>query len=249
MVYVIAAILFLLLLVLVLGLRRAEIPRQISNEGIENDAVVDAYNRINRWPQFRILRKIFIAELKKHQPEGIVADIGCGPGYLIVDLIRSFPNISIKGVDIAEEMLTKASENVRSLGVSQKISFHQGDIGQLPFEDASIDFIVSTLSLHHWSEPDQAIQELHRVLKQGGQILVFDVRRDSFKLMYWIIRFAQTVILPEALKQINEPTGSFLAAYTRREAEEILRTTLFKQWRVKPGIFWLSIWGKKGETE
>ena len=89
MLYVIGAIIFLLLLVLSLGLRRAKVPRQISNEGIENDAVVEANNRINRWPQFRVLRKIFIAELKKHQPEGIVADIGCGPGYLIVDLARS----------------------------------------------------------------------------------------------------------------------------------------------------------------
>jgi ubiquinone/menaquinone biosynthesis C-methylase UbiE len=249
MAYVIAAIVCLVLLALVLALRRAKVPRQVSNEGIEDGAVVEAYDRINRWPQFRILRKIFIAELKKHQPEGIVADVGCGPGYLIADLARSFPNISIKGVDIAEEMLRKASQNVVSLGVSQKISFHQGDIGHLPFEDGSIDFIVSTLSLHHWSMPDQAMNELHRVLKQGGQVLIFDLRRDSFKLMYWIIGFAQAVILPKALKHVNEPTGSFLAAYTKGEAEEILRTTLFKQWEVKPGLFWLFVWGKKGEIE
>lgn len=248
MLYVVVTIVFVLLLVLILGLRRAEVPRQISNEGIEDDAVVEAYNRINRWPQFKILRKIFIAELKKHQPTGILADIGCGPGYLITDLIPSFPNISIKGVDISEEMLAKANENIVSLGVNQKVSFHQGDIGHLPFEDGSIDFIVSTLSLHHWSEPEQAMNELNRVLKQGGQFLVFDLRRDSFRLMYWIIRFAQTVILPRALKRINEPTGSFLAAYTRKEAEEILRATSFKASTVKPGLFWFFIWGKKEEV-
>ena len=249
MVYTITAVLLLLLLVLIFGLRRARVSRQVSNEGIEDDAAVEAYNRINRWPQFRILRKIFIAELKKHQPEGILADIGCGPGYLITDLIPSFPNVSIKGVDISEEMLTKANENVVSLGVTNKVSFHKGDIGQLPFEDGSIDFIVSTLSLHHWSEPGQAVNELHRVLKQGGQFLVFDLRRDSFRLMYWIIHFAQTVILPKALKHINEPTGSFLAAYTIRETEGVLSTTLFKQWKVKPGLFWLFIWGRKGEID
>jgi hypothetical protein len=75
------------------------------------------------------------------------------------------------------------------------------------------------------------------------------VRRDSFKLMYWIIRFAQAVILPKALKHINEPTGSFLAAYTVVETEEILGATLFKQCEVKPGPFWLFVWGKKGEAD
>jgi ubiquinone/menaquinone biosynthesis C-methylase UbiE len=248
MLYVIVSIVFVLLLVLILGLRRAEVPRQVSNEGIEDDAVVEAYNRINRWPQFKILRKIFITELKKHQPTGILADIGCGPGYLITDLIPSFPNISIKGVDIAEEMLAKAEENVVSLGASHKVSFHQGDIGQLPFEDGSIDFLVSTLSLHHWADPEQAMNELNRVLKRGGQFLVFDLKRDSFKLIYCIMRFAQTAILPKALKHINEPTSSFLAAYTSKEAEEILRTTRFKYWKVKPGLFWFFIWGEKAEV-
>ncbi len=79
--------------------------------------------------------------------------------------------------------------------------------------------------------------------------MVFDVRRDSPKLMYWIIRFAQTVILPKALKHVNEPTGSFFAAYTKSEAEEILETTPFKVWEVKPGLFWLFIWGRKMENE
>ncbi len=133
----------------VIGCRRVSILRRASLEGIENNAVVEAYDRINRWPQLKILRKMFIAELKKHQPSGVLADIGCGPGYLIIDLTRSFPNISIKGVDVAEEMLAKARESIASLGAMQKISFHQGDIQQLPFEDGSINFVVSTLSLHH----------------------------------------------------------------------------------------------------
>jgi len=142
MVYVIAALVFLLLFVLILALRRAEVPRYVSQEGIENTDVVEAYNRINRWPQFKVLRKIFVAELEKYQPKGRLADIGCGPGYLLADLARYFPDISITGVDIAEEMLTKANENAVLLSVIRDISLRQGDIQQLPFEDSSIDFII-----------------------------------------------------------------------------------------------------------
>lgn len=128
MVYVIAALAIILLLVLILALRRAVFPRQASREGIENDEVVEAYDRINRWPQFKVLRKIFVSELKKYQTEGILVDIGCGPGYLIADLVRSFPHLSVTGLDIAEEMLTKANENIVSLGVTREINFRPGDI-------------------------------------------------------------------------------------------------------------------------
>lgn len=93
------------------------------------------------------------------------------------------------------------------------------------------------------------MEELYRVLKPGGQFLVFDVRRDSFSVVYWIIRFAQACILPKALKLINEPTGSFLAAYTQQEVERILKNTSFRQCKVKGGLFWLFIWGQKLATD
>jgi ubiquinone/menaquinone biosynthesis C-methylase UbiE len=230
---------------LINALRRVAIPRHAGLEGIDNDEVVEAYNRISRWPQFRLLRKIVIAELKRHKPEGLIVDVGCGPGYLIANLARSFPDLSIIGVDMAKEMLLKARNNLTSSGLNREASFRLGNIQDMPFESGSIDFVISTLSLHHWSEPTQAIEEIYRVLKPGGQFLVFDLRRDALHLVYWLMRFAQSFILPKALKQIDEPTGSFLAAYTLNEARHLIATASFKLWETKPGPFWLFIWGKK----
>ena len=249
MVYFIISFIIILLVVLILALQRVTVPRRVSREGIENKDVVEAYDRISRWPQFRVLRRIAIAELKRYRPEGVLADVGCGPGYLIANLVSSFPHLSIIGVDIADEMLTKAKENLALSGVNREINFRQGDIRELPFQAGSIDFVVSTLSLHHWSKPDKAIEEIYRVLKPGGQFLIFDVRRDAYRLVYWLVRFAQSFILPSALKQSNEPTGSFLAAYTQNEVKDILRITSFRQWETRPGPFWLFIWGQKEEKE
>lgn len=248
-IWVILPVAFVVFVVALLGYRRMTVPRRVSPEGIEDDEVVQAYDRISRWPQFRFLRGRILAELRRHHPEGVLADVGCGPGYLIVNVARSFPHLSIIGVDISAEMLQKAIKNLSLLGLAKKGSFRQGDIHKLPFGDNYLDFVVSTLSLHHWSQPKEAMGEMYRVLKPGGQLLIFDLRRDSRRLFYWLIRFAQTFIAPSAIKRINEPTGSFLASYTPAELETLLSTTSFVEWWIQPRLGWVFVWARKGKTE
>ena len=245
-IWLISAIAFLVLAVSVLGYRRVNVPHRLSpQEGIEDIEAVQAYDKISRWPQFRLLRMMIVSELKKHSPNGVLADVGCGPGYLVREIAKSYTRLSVIGGDISEEMVKKATDSVSRLSLGEKVSFRLGDIQELPFEDNSIDFVVSTLSLHHWSEPKRAMEEINRVLKPRGQLLIFDVRRDSRRLFYWLIRFAQTFILPDTMKRINEPTCSFLAGYTPTELEALMSGSPFDGWKVKPGIFWTFIWGSK----
>lgn len=223
-----------------------DVPRRVSpEESVEDTEVVQAYDRISKWPQFKLLRLLIINELKKYNPNGVLVDVGCGPGYLIANIAKSFPSLSIIGVDISGEMGQKATKNISRLGLDKKVSFRRGDIQELPFEDSSLDFLISTLSLHHWSEPKQAIKEINRVLKPKGQFLIFDLRRDSQRLLYWILRFAQTFVLPSPMKGINEPTNSFLASYSPIELDALMSVSNVDEWKVKPGLFWVFIWGRK----
>lgn len=245
-VWVVLAIVLLIVIVLVLGLRPLKVPRRVSEEGIEDDAIVQAYDQISRWPQFQALRWLIVQELKSHHPTGILVDAGCGPGYLIANIAKCLPHLTIIGVDISQEMVNRATRNLSSQGLAKKVSFRQGDIQALPFEVNSIDFLVSTLSLHHWSEPKQALQEIHRVLNPGGQFLLFDIRRDSKYLFYWLIRFAQRFVIPSVMRKANEPTSSLLAGYTPAELKTMLSATPFQQYNVKHGIGWSFAWGRKG---
>ncbi|MFC1974073.1 class I SAM-dependent methyltransferase [Chloroflexota bacterium] len=242
----ISGIAIILLVILILGCRRVNIIRHVSpDEGIEDVELIKAYDRISQRPPFRLLRKLIIMELKKHNPQGILADVGCGPGYLITDMRKTFKELSITGVDISDEILQQASKNIAALGYEEKTSFRRGDIHALPFEANSLDFIVSTLSLHHWSEPIKALHEIHRVLKPEGQFLLFDLRRDSPRLFYWLTRFVRMFIVPAIMRRINEPTSSVLANYTPIELDSILKMTPFKKWNIKRGVFYLFAFGEK----
>ena len=67
-IWIILASIFRTIIISILGYRRVTYPRQAAVGGLEDPAVVKAYDRINRWPQFRLLRYMIAGELKKHHP-------------------------------------------------------------------------------------------------------------------------------------------------------------------------------------
>jgi ubiquinone/menaquinone biosynthesis C-methylase UbiE len=246
---VVVAVSVLLLGFIVMGSLRTTLTRKTSFQGIEDPEVVNAYDRMSRMPQFALIRRMFVNELKRHDPEGLIVDVGCGPGYLMADIARKMPQAKITGVDISEEMLAAASKNLSLLGFGGRVEFRKGEAQRLPFGNSSIDNIVSTLSLHHWAQPAEAFQEIYRVLKPGGQLLLMDMRRDPRRFFYWLIIFA-TRIAPsfmgtKALRRINEPLGSILASYTPPELALMVSKIPFANASIKSGLGWFFLWGQK----
>jgi ubiquinone/menaquinone biosynthesis C-methylase UbiE len=159
-------------------------------------------------------------------------------------MVRAFNNLKFIGVDISPQMVEKAIGNITRKGLIERVSFQVGDVQGLPFQSNSLDFVVSTLSLHHWLQPKQGFDEVLRVLKPGGQFLVFDLKRNSSRLAYCVIRFAP-LVMPAVLGKNNEPTSSFLASYTPTEIEALMQDIGFTTWRVRAGLFWSFTRGQK----
>jgi SAM-dependent methyltransferase len=93
-----------------------------------------------------------------------VLDIGTGPGALAVEIALRCGSCSVIGVDLAPEML------------AERLDFQVADAAALSLPDASVDAAVSTLSLHHWRDVPAILRELHRVVRPGGRVLIYDLR-------------------------------------------------------------------------
>lgn len=106
----------------------------------------------------------------------IVVDVGTGPGALAVEIARRCPSASVIGVDLAPEMLATAEERAGEAGVADRIEFVTADAAALPLAEGSVEVVVSTLSLHHWRDVPAVLRELHRVVREGGRVLLYDVR-------------------------------------------------------------------------
>ena len=105
-----------------------------------------------------------------------VLDVGTGPGRVPLAIARVAPGLHVEGLDLSPEMVAAAGRNAAEAGLGDRVAFTAGDVANLPYEDASFDLIVSTMSQHHWRDPAAGLRELRRVLRPGGQVWIYDFR-------------------------------------------------------------------------
>ena len=106
-------------------------------------------------------------------PKGTMLDLGCGEGRHIFGLMEKFPDLKCIGLDPHIESLDKAFEGLKFLeSISNtKTNFLSGSAYSLPFSDDSFDLVVCSEVLEHLHDYKDAIKEINRVLKPGGQFL------------------------------------------------------------------------------
>jgi SAM-dependent methyltransferase len=107
-----------------------------------------------------------------------VLDLGCGPGFLSVDLGRRCGRLI--GVDIDPEMVRLANDRFRKAGLDATVIHASGD--DLPFQDQSFDVVVLRFVLQHVPDPAAVLAEAFRVLGPGGRLLVCDTDDGGFVL-------------------------------------------------------------------
>lgn len=114
-----------------------------------------------------------------------ILDVGCGRGAVLLLAARRLRSGLATGIDLWQAQdqsgnaLQATQDNVIAVGASRCVELHTGDMRQLPFADHSFDVIVSSLAIHN--VPDaagraRAVQEIARVLKPGGQVLLADFK-------------------------------------------------------------------------
>ena len=110
-------------------------------------------------------------------PDGAdVLEVAPGPGYLAIEMARS-GRIHVTGLDISRTFVEIASENARRAEVG--IDFRRGDAASMPFDAGSFDLIVCQAAFKNFAQPIGALDEMHRVLREGGTAVIQDMTRDA----------------------------------------------------------------------
>jgi malonyl-CoA O-methyltransferase len=109
---------------------------------------------------------------------GVIVDLGAGTGLATAPLKRRYRKAQVLAVDLAEGMLQAARRHSRFW---RPIRCVAGDATQLPFRDASVDVVFSSLMLQWCDELDAALAEIARVLKPGGLLLFSSFGPDTLR--------------------------------------------------------------------
>jgi arsenite methyltransferase len=113
--------------------------------------------------------------LGRLEPGERIADLGCGAGTdSLVAAQMVGPEGHVTGVDMTPEMLDRARAAGREAGI-ENVEFVDGEIERLPFEDGSLDVVISNGVIDLVPDKDAVFAEIFRVLRSGGRMQVADV--------------------------------------------------------------------------
>jgi len=176
-------------------------------------------------------------------PAGIALDVGCGPGQIPIMMAGRWPGLRITGIDAAPAMIAKARAAARQAGVAvafQVFRFAGGEDsagdhpsepkpgspgapgerqGRLPFDDACFDLVTCNSVLHHLAQPTAALDEIARVARPQGAVLVRDLRRPPALFFPLHLRWFGRHYRGE-MRRLYQ--ASVFAAYTAGELQQML---------------------------
>jgi arsenite methyltransferase len=118
-------------------------------------------------------RRRLVREALAAQPGERILDVGCGPGFYVTELLDQVgPDGSVVGVDGSPQMIAVAQQ--RS-GGRENVEFHLADAVALPVGDEEFDAALSVQVLEYVADATTALTEMHRVVRPGGRVVVWDV--------------------------------------------------------------------------
>lgn len=151
-----------------------------------------------------------------------VADLGCGPGYILDHLKAAMPGREVIGLDADEDLLSEAR--------AAEVPLATGDLRCLPLRDASLDAALLRYVLQHLPEPSDVLVEVRRVLRPGGVAALVDVDAQ----LWGLSEPTYPEMAPVQAKLARSQAGAGGDRAIGRKLGRLLQRAGFEQIRTRP---------------
>jgi len=174
------------------------------------DGISKSYDILNRIITLGIdviWRKRVVRLLKKEQPKSIL-DIATGTGDLVIEL-ASIDAEKIIGLDISPGMLEIGKQKVKKNNLDNRIEMQLGDSEALIFEDSSFDGVTIAFGVRNFENLDLGLQEIFRVLKPNGTIIVLETAVPKNTILKRFYSFYTQQIMPFIGKLFSKDRSAY----------------------------------------
>ena len=188
--------------------------KQLGNIGTMYDGIITRSTLLGKlmdsliWGLDKELAAKWINDALAPIPEnfaGKLLEVPVGTGVLTVPVYQRLGNADITCLDYSADMMENAEKRAKAMDV-RNVTFVQGDVGALPFEDESFDIVLSLNGFHAFPDKDAAFRETCRVLKPGGVFCGCFYIKDEFKRTDWFV------------KHMYVPKGFFTPPFETKES-------------------------------
>jgi SAM-dependent methyltransferase len=150
-----------------------------------------------------------------------VVDAGCGDGFFS-ELLLEAGAAGVIALDASPEFLDAAKQRLSSLARDDVVEYVIGDVNDLPFDDGSIDAILSVHSMQSYDDLGAVLAEFRRVLRPGGTLAVLESDTIHSVMLPWPPRLELAVREAErrGLGDVDDRRGAYIPRYARRLFDE-----------------------------
>lgn len=168
----------------------------------------DTLNHLLSWGIDKRWRKKAIALLKPYRPQHIM-DVATGTGDFAIKACRMLQPEELTGTDISEGMMAVGREKVKRLGLDRKISFVKEDCTSLSFPDNRFDAITVAFGVRNFEDLDRGLQEMHRVLKPGGHLVILELSTPERFPMKQLYALYSKMVIPAMGKLLSKDRSAY----------------------------------------
>lgn len=122
-------------------------------------------------------------KLLDHVEKLPILDVGTGSGWLAIVAAKHY-NYHMISIDNDKHNIQLASANAKSYGVEKMITFKKIDATSVPYPNDSFGTVIAYQTLHHTRYPFRVIEEMFRVCKKRGMVIISELNREGFELFH-----------------------------------------------------------------
>ena len=162
------------------------------------DRIASTYDGLNHGLSLNIDRRWRRKTVSLMAPAKHVLDVAIGTADLTIEMLRQGKVEQVTGIDLSDQMMAIGQGKVERMKdlANEQVQFVHANAQAMPFEDASFDGVTCAFGCRNFSNLDEGLREMYRVLKPGGQVTILEFSYPTRRYIRVLYDFYFTHVLP-----------------------------------------------------